>query len=274
LLAVGTVALLAVPLARVVRGLEPPERRRAAWLLAGSVLSLAPVLSVEASSRLLGVSMIGVSALVGLLLDRAWFPVTPDPRRGAAELTGLVALLMGFAHFVRGPVDTCLMIKNTIQLASSYGDRIAWLREHAETSKSTVMVLRGDTAETVLWAPMMLADAAPDRWRVLTFASGRSLLLRTGDNTLEMVASDKPLFHVGPDDLFRSTDELRPGETVQLPGMRATVLQIDDKRMPRRLRFEMDRSLDDPSFEWITEGEDGFREEKMPPKGYGLPVLP
>jgi hypothetical protein len=274
LLGVGTVAVLAVPLARVVRGLESDERRRATWLLAGSVLSLAPVLSVEASNRLLGVAMIGVSALVGLLLDRAWFPAAAEPRRGAAEMTGLVALLLGFAHFVRGPVDTCLLMKNTIQAAGTYADRIGWLRAHAESSKSTVMVVRGESAETVLWAPMILGDAAPERWRVLTFGSGRSLLLRTGDNTLEMVASDKPLFHVGPDDLFRSFDALRPGDSVALPGMRATVLQTDSNEMPKRVRFEMERNLDDASYAWITESEDGFREEKLPPKGYGEPVLP
>jgi len=274
LLGVGTVALLAVPVVRLLRDLEREERRRATWLLAGSVLSLAPVLSVAPSVRLLAVSMIGVSAIVGLLLDRAWFPPTPPPRRGAAEWASLVALLLGFAHFVRGPLDTCLLEKNTIQASTAFADRIAWLRAHIDRAKSTVFVIRGDTAETVLWAPMMLGDAAPPHWRVLTFASGRSLLLRTGEKSLELVASDRPLFHVGPDDLFRSYDALQPGDSVALGGMRATVLKVDEHEMPRRLRFEMDRDLDDPSYEWITEGDDGFREETLPPKGYGQPVLP
>jgi hypothetical protein len=274
LLGVGTVALLAVPVARLLRALDGEERRRATWLLAGSVLSLAPMLSVAPSVRLLAVSMIGVSAVVGLLLDRAWFPPTPLPRRGAAEWASLVALLLGFAHFVRGPLDTCLMEKNTIQASMTLADRIAWLRAHIDRAKSTVFVVRADTAETVLWAPMMLGDAAPPHWRVLSFASGRSLLLRTGDKSLELVASDRPLYHVGPDDLFRSYDALRPGDSVTLEGMRATVLKVDDDDMPRRLRFEMDRDLDDPSYQWITEDDDGFREEKLPPKGYGQPVPP
>jgi hypothetical protein len=274
LLGVVTVALLAVPTARLLRELDGEPRRRATWLLAGSVLSLGPVLSVAASVRLLAVSMIGVSAIVGLLLDRAWFPPTPPPRRGAAEWASLVALLLGFAHLVRGPLDTCLLEKSTIQASRAFADRIAWLRAHIDRTTSTVFVLRGDTAETVLWAPMMLGDAAPPHWRVLSFASGRSLLLRTGDETLELVASQRPLFNVGPDDLFRSYDALRPGDSVTLGSMRATVLKVDDHQMPRRLRFEMDRDLDDPSYQWITEGDDGFREVKLPPKGYGQPVLP
>jgi hypothetical protein len=56
--------------------------------------------------------------------------------------------------------------------------------------------------------------------------------------------------------------------------MKATVVLLDDSQMPRRLRFELDADVDDPGYAWITEGEDGFREEKPPPIGYGAPVLP
>jgi hypothetical protein len=108
----------------------------------------------------------------------------------------------------------------------------------------------------------------------MSAGAGRELLLRTGPRTVDLVASDRPLFHVGPDDLFRNVDQLRVGDTVTVPGMTATVMQLDDSQMPRRLRFELDADADDPSYAWITEGEDGFREEKPPPIGYGSPVLP
>lgn len=275
LLGVGTVALLSVPLARTIRGLEEDERRRATWMLAGSVFALAPVLSVEASNRLLDVTMVGVSACVGLVIDRAWFPAGgPEPRRGAAELTGLVALYLAFAHFVRGPVDTLTSTRVLIKGADLVVKHLNWVPEHIARDKRTIFVLRADTGDVLLWGPFILGDAAPDRWRVMSAGAGRELLLRTGPRTVDLVASDRPLFHVGPDDLFRNVDTLRVGDTVTVPGMTATVMQLDDNQMPRRLHFELDADADDPSYAWITEGEDGFREEKPPPVGYGSPVLP
>lgn len=273
-LGVGTVALLSVPLVRVVRGLDDEERRRATWMLGGSVLALGPVLSVEASNRLLDVTMVGVSACVGLVIDRAWFPLAPEPRRGAAELTGLVALYLAFAHFIRGPVDTLTSTRVLIKGARLVANHLNWVPEHVPRDAKTVFVVRADTTDVLLWGPFILGDAAPDRWRVMSAGAGRELLLRTGPQTVDLVASDRPLFHVGPDDLFRDVGQLRVGDTVTVPGMKATVMQLDENQMPRRLRFQLDASVDDPSYAWITEGEDGFREEKLPPVGYGSPIMP
>lgn len=274
LLGATTLAVLVLLAVHVLRRLDGDAKRRAWWMLVGSLLSLAPVLSVEASKRLLGVCMVGVSGVLGLVLDRVWFPAMPEPRRGLAELTGLVALALGFAHFVRAPVETLVIMNTSTQGAVAYASRVEWLREHLDPARSTVVVLRGNSSETVLWGPLLLTDRAPARWRVLSFLSGRSLLLRTGLRTLELVQSERPLFAVGPDDLFRGAGSLRPGDSVELPGMKATIVQVDERDFPKRLRFELDRDLDDPSVQWISEGESGFREEKLPPIGYGSPVLP
>jgi hypothetical protein len=276
LLGIGTLAVLVVPLVRVLRGLDDEERRRATWMLVGSVVALAPVLSVEASKRLLCVSMVGVSGVVGLLLDRIWFPDEPPERRGLAELSGLLAVVLGFAHFVRAPIETIVITRNSTRGAETYESRADWLQQHLDPHKrSTVIVVRGDSSETVLWGPFVLRDLAPERWRVLSFLSGRELLLRTGPRTVELVQSERPLFAVGPDDLFRNVGSLNVGDSVELPGMRATLMQADEHGLPKRVRFELlDRDADDPSVQWIAEGADGFREETLPPVGYGAPVLP
>jgi hypothetical protein len=274
-LGVGTVGVLAVPVARVLRGLGEDEGRRVSWMLLGSVLALAPLLSVEASRRLLGISMIGVCGVIGALLDAAWFPGAPPPRRGLAELTALVALALGFVHFVRAPIETIAITHAATRGAQAYVSRVAWLREHVDgAARATVIVLRADSSETALWGPLVLRERAPTRWRVLAFSSGRMLLLRTGEHTIELVQSERPLFNVGPDDLFRGVGSLFPGDSVELPGFKATLLQVDDRQRPKRIRFELDRDLGDPSLQWITEAADGFREESLPPVGYGAPVLP
>jgi hypothetical protein len=277
-LGVGTVALLAVPLARVVRGLGGEERQRAAWMLLGSVLALGPVLAVEASSRLLGVAMIGVSALVGLLLDRAWFPPAPEGRRGAAELTGLVALVVGFAHLVRAPLDTALVERHLSHEATVYAARMDWVHAHVAPDTHDVYVLQASSPEALLWAPRMLGDGwaggARPRWRVLTHGSGRSLLLRTGPRSIEIVGGARPLLPEGRDDLFRNVGALHVGDSVALSGMKATVVELDAQQKPHRLRFEFDADVGAPGTAWITEAEGGFREEELPPPGYGAPLLP
>ena len=267
----GTVAaVLIVPVRRMLRDLEDDKRRRAQWLLLGSVLALAPVIAVGASGRLLEIPMVGVSAATALILDHAWFPARPQSRRGAAEWTGLVALALAFIHLVRAPVDSWLIHRQLKRLGASFEQQMAWVRERAE-GKAMVIVLRANLFQTMFCTPLALDAATPVR--DLSFGSGRSLLLRTAPNTIELVAGAEPLFPVGPEDLVRNADEpLVPGETVELSGMRATVVALRDDGKPRRLRFEFDRDLDDPSLLWIVEKGNGFEEEKLPAPGFGEPL--
>jgi hypothetical protein len=282
-LALVTVALaviLAVPITRTIRSLDVEARGRAVWLLGGSLLSLAPVLAVEPSARLLGVCMVGVSAIIAVVIERAWFPSTPEPRRGAAEATALVAVGLAFVHLVVAPVDTWLTVRTMSQSGDAFDRRMDWVRERVARDPpgarpSTIVVLRANSSSAELFAPLILGGEPLVTWRALTYASGRSLLLRTAERTIEIAAAPHPLFPVGPQDLFRGFDRsLRAGATVQLTGMRATVIQLDEHSMPRRIRFDFDRDLDDPSLLWITEGDSGFREQKPPRLWFGEPIVP
>jgi hypothetical protein len=275
-LAVATVALGAVlflPLRRVLGALAGLERERAAWLLGGSLLSILPVLAVEPSRRLLSVAMVGASATVALVLDHAWFPATLPPRRGVAELTGLVALGLGFAHLVRAPLDTWLGIQAASNIATGFESRMRQVGERGVRG-ANVIVVRAVSPDATLFAPFVLGADAPATWRVLSFATGRSLLLRKDARTIELVASQLPLFPEGPSNLFRDLSEpLGVGERVVVGEMTATVLQTDSHAMPRRVRFEFDRDLDDRSLVWLTEDVEGFHQQPLPPPGHGAPIL-
>ncbi len=190
-------ALLAIPVARAFRGLEDRARHGATWLLLGSFFSLVPVLAVEPSGRLLGIGFIGISAVVALVLDRAWFPPVPEPRRGVPELAGWVAIGLAFVHLVRGPFNTWLGTRVTANVATDVARRMAWAREHA-AGRSTVVVLRADFFTTALFAPCMLGDERAVRWRVLSYEAGRVLLVRSSDRSLELIASPRPIFPMGP----------------------------------------------------------------------------
>jgi hypothetical protein len=212
--------------------------------------------------------MIGVSAVVALIIDRAWFPQTPEPRRGAAELTGIVALGFAFAHLVLAPVDTWVTNQRSAGLTRLFNERASWVRDHAR-DRDTIVALRAESFQL----SMPLIFRAGVRWQLLTLGSPRSLVLRTGDRAIEMISNPEPLMPVSLQSKFRS-ELLREGDVVELSDMRATVLQLDAEGAPRRIRFEFDRDLDDASMFWVTEGFTGFREQKPPALGYAELVEP
>jgi hypothetical protein len=271
---VGAAALLVVPIRRAFAQLEPRTRANATWLLMGSLLALLPMLAVEPSTRLLGAAMIGISGLVALVVDRAWFPPVPEPRRGAVELSGLVALALAFVHLARAPLDDLLVTRETTEGVLQATTRMDWVRDHAQ-GRSSVVIVRAETITTAIWAPFMLGDAKDVRWRVLSYEAGRVLMLRTGERALELVASPRPIFQMGPRQVLRDLDgSLQEGDSVELGGMKATVLQLDKEGMARRVRFEFDRPLDDPSLLWLKESKGGFVEQPLPTVGFGEPIGP
>jgi hypothetical protein len=267
-----TGALLVVPVRCALRALDEPARGSVAWLAIGSFLSLLPLLAVEPSARLLGSAMTGISAVVALVIDRAWFPPQPEPRRGVAEFAGFVALAVAFVHLVRAPATTLLNTRTTIQVARATMRGMDWVREHMG-GKSSVVVLRADSLTSVIFAPCTVGGDV--QWRVLSYETPHVLVLRTGERSLEVVASPRPAFTMGPREVFRDNDgSLRAGDSVAVAGMRATVLQLDKDGMPRRVRYDFDRDLSDPSILWINETRAGFEEEPVPQKGQGEPITP
>lgn len=270
LLALATAALLAMPVRSLLRELDGTARRRATWLLAGSVFALAPVMAVGPSVRLLEIPMLGVSAGVALILDLAWFPQRQRARHGAAEWTALIALGLAFVHLVRAPLDSWLTHRELRRVAGSFEHEMAWLHEHAE-GKSMVIILRANFFQTLFCAPLILDGTTPVR--DLSFQSGRFLLLRTAPNAIELAGGRDPLFPVGPDDLVRNPDvPLLEGDGAEIGGMRATVVALREDGKPRRLRYEFDRDLDDPSLLWVIEKGATFEEQKLPAPGFGEPV--
>jgi hypothetical protein len=264
------VALVVIPVRSLLRELEGLERKRAIWLLAGSVFSIAPIMAVGPSVRLLEIPMLGVSGGVALILDHAWFPRRPQPRHGAAEWTALCALSLAFVHLVRAPLDSWLAHRELRQMAYNFEHEMTWMHEHAE-GKSMVLILRANWFQTLFVAPLMVEGTTPVR--SLSFDSGRFLLLRTAPNAIELVSGSVPLFPVDAEDLVRKPDvPLHVDDTVELSGMRATIAALRDQGAPRRLRFEFDRDLDDPSFLWVVEKGVKFEEQKLPASGFGEPI--
>jgi hypothetical protein len=272
-------AALAVPLRRVLAAIDPRGRAAAKWLLGGSFLAIVPVLAVTPAPRVLGVAMLGAAPIVALVLDHAWFtsPVV-GARRGVAELTGLVAVALGFAHLVHGPVAAWVAGEDIRKSSASFAERASALRARLErgagASRPEITVVRGMAGAFFGLFAVDPRGAAVGRWRVLS-QGGHVLVLRTGARSLDIVVGPERALHAtGQGSLFRSLDApLRVGDVVEQPGMRIEILGVGPHG-PTRARFEFDRELEGPWAMWMEEANVGLRPAILPRPGHGAPLDP
>lgn len=268
-------ALLLVPVLRSRSHLDDQGRTHARWLLLGSLLSLTPVLAVMPSPRLLGASCLGLSATVALILNRAWFPPAPDTASAARELTGLVAVVLGFFHLVHGPATSWITAANTRKEALGMVDRAeALMARSADPTSAEFVMVRGLGDAFVLPYTLDPKGAPPARWRLLAL-TGHVLVLRKDARTIEIVAPrNKSLFPTGEGNQFRGDGApFAPGNVVRVPGMRVTILESGDAG-PHRVRFEFDDALESPGRVWVNDRFDGIEDGQPPEPGFGKPFDP
>lgn len=261
------------PIRRVLAHLDPAPRATATWMLLGSVIALVPTLAVVPSARLLGVSYLGVSAVVALLLEHAWFPAVPDT--GKAEQLQLAAVLLGFAHLVHGPVTSWLVSRQFRDAAVEFSDHTHALASRlGDPSQADVVLIRGMVGQFFVPFALDPHGHPPKRWRILS-QTGHVLVMRTDPRTVRLIApKDQSLYTTGPGNLFRSLDrQLEVGDQVRVQGMTVTIeeLGIDG---PRQARFEFDEDIDTSASTWIVEDFDGFKDANLPAVGFGKPFDP
>jgi hypothetical protein len=275
-LAIAVIALAIVPLRHVFASLEPRFRARARVLLVGSHFALLPVLAVDPSPRVLGAAMLGLSPVFALVMAHAWFPVTLPERRGAAEMTGLLALGIGFAQFIHAPATAFMIGEHYRRTSVSFVASVADLRERLpDPPHDELVVLRGGPSSFFMPFALAGSGSMPGRWRVLA-TTGHALGLRRDARAMELVVPrGQSMLSWFSWDLFRNTaTTFQVGQVVDTPGLKATVLEVGPEG-PRRVRFELDRDLDDPTNVWITESSKGeFPEAKPPRPGFGQPYDP
>jgi hypothetical protein len=274
---VGVAVIIAALLVRVAvrrafSRLEPEPRKIAIWLLGGSLFSLAPVLAVVPSLRLLGVATIGVAAVSAIVIDHAWFPRGEEEKDRPAEITRLAAMMLGFSQLVHGPATTWLNAHQFQTDAEGLAERGAWLRGAIADGKSPdTGVVRGMAAVFFTAFAIDPAGPPPKRWCVLA-QTGHVLVLRKDARTFDLVvAPGRSLYPTGDGNLYRSADDpLKKGDTITVPGMTATILEVGE-RGPRQVRFVFD---DPDAYHWVQDARDGMKEAELPKPGFGAPFDP
>ncbi|HSQ67793.1 MAG TPA: hypothetical protein VLM85_31495, partial [Polyangiaceae bacterium] len=170
---------------RAALAAQRDEARRAgsAWLL-GSLFAMLPMTAVLPSSRLLGISALGVAPVVALVIEHEWF----EPRRPHPGLANLVALLLGFFHLVHGPVTAFLASRFFYDTSHDFAERAEGLRTRIGDPADAEVVMARAGWQTVLFSPFALdpRGVLPARWWVLSLAP-HALILRTGDRTIDLL---------------------------------------------------------------------------------------
>ncbi len=262
---------LVVPLRRAFAALDARERQALTWLFAGSLLALIPMLAVVPARRLLGVSMLGIAAVVAVLLDRAWFPRAEESnvsRGRAASLASLAALGLGFVHLVHGPGTSFLAAELHRADATDFASRVAWVRGRVGNPRQAkIGVLRGMAG--VFFAPFALdrRGVTPARYQVLTQA-GHVLALRRDLYTLDLVATQgRGLYPMGERNLYRGADApLHVGDEITVPGLRVTILEVGAAG-PRSARFVFDEDPD--TLVWLSDMFVATKEVELPSVDFG-----
>lgn len=259
---------------RVVVTLDSPSRRWFAVFVIGSLLAVVPVMAVSPSPRVLGTSMLGVAPLVAMLLEHAWFVSEPkhDDRTLSGQITGLAAIVLGFAHLVHAPGASWLSARRTRQHAEDFITHAESLREQLVASSSTELVVVRAVVNS-FYMPFAIDPLGrlPVRCRILSQTS-HALVLRRGPRTLDIIVrpGDR-VYSSGPDHLFRQDHgAFAVGDVATMPGVRMTILAVGPKG-PRVVRYDFDWDLESESLTWLAENTDGFSVEEPLPIGFGKP---
>jgi hypothetical protein len=239
------------------------------WLVCGSVIALLPIAATEPSRRLLGVAALGVSGAVGVLIEKGVARIGRPLRFPA--LVGIAAVA-GFIHLVAAPLQARRLSLDAVE------DQIHTLAQfatvpHRDRAADTTLVVRANLGSTVLSAPFILREQAPKHWRVLSHTFAQIAAIRTSPTSIELVQDDVPLLPLGPTGIVRSVP-FSVGDVIEIPGLRATVLRVDEAGGPMAVRYEFDRDLDSSEVAWIAESRSGFVDVVPPPVGIGVRLAP
>ena len=269
--------LVAASLAFVVAlvwALAPRLRRDplARFFAAGMLLSLLPVSATLPSDRLLVMTGFGGMGLAAMLIGDAF-------GRGAAAIAAAarslprraVAAGLVLAHLVLAPLSMPLTALSAKPIGDIVKRAVHSLPQGDElTGKTLVVVNAPDHLMHVTYIPVMRwLEGKPDMERVvgLAIAPGAVTVSRVDARTLD-VRIEGGIFSGFISRLFRSPDlPMPPGTLIELPELRVTIVDVDERGDPVAIRFELERPLEDDGYVWVRWREGEYVPFTPPPVG-------
>lgn len=260
---------LAFLLRAAARELPPDESRHLRWLFAGALISLLPVTSTSPSNRLLLAGSLGAAACLAVVLRQAW------------RLKGKflpVALGLGFFHLVLPPL-LWLAFSFAFSMGNARAERIQRTLEaeldQTKVANQRLVALWNDPFGTMATAANWIASGAPAPralW-TLSLAPAEHRYTRTGPSTLELDLAAESRLLTSEVEFFCRPPGSTPFESVELDGLSVQVIDRD-KAGIRKVRFEFDRELEDPSLVFLGWKDGAMHVVAPPPMGDSLYASP
>jgi hypothetical protein len=257
-------ALAAVVIARA----DALPRRTALATLAAAATALLPVLSAPLNGRVLLPAAPFFAAALASLGWCAW-----SARPGA--LTWLSRGAMALWIAVHLTVSPALAWAELHGLAAWRPTTIPWRSlPHVDTCRAAdqdhLLLLASDFGMIhtagLYWQARGCAQ--PRTWRTLAASQGAAIVLRDGDASLDVRTADGGSVLGLHGILWRTEPPYRVGERFTARGFAAEVLAVADGR-PTRVRYQFERSLDDPRVVLWMITTTGFEQIAPPAVGRG-----
>ena len=262
---VAALALLGWGLWRTWPALEEAEARGLRWLLAGAALAAIPATAGVPGSRLLLVPGLGAAAAVAALVVRL---------RGRPLATA-AAVCLGALHLVWQPI-LLLGQSRAIERIGHRSDAVARESELVAREGTDVALLGVSDPHLGLYVGLqrLLSDRRPRSWHSLTMAACEHRLERVAEDTLDVRLVGCRMMENDWERLFSpARRRFEDGEVVKVPGLRVEIVETAGGA-PVRLRFQFDRSLDDPDLALLAWRDGALRRLRFPPEGQGQVVVP
>jgi hypothetical protein len=241
------------------------------FLALGTLAGLIPACATIASDRLLFLCSFGMAGMVALLVGTL-ANATPEAVR-SRRLAAQVLLVL---HGVVSPI---------LLLGTSYS--IAAMEYLFRTANQSVPVQAADVDQTfvVVNVPLDLlgmsmpytrsarSQPVPAHWWSLTAGLGAVQVVREDAHRLRLSTPEgflgKPWAQI-----FRHSGDypMYSGQVVELPGMRAEVLEATADGRPKTVDFTFARNLDDPTLTWLSWSAGVYKHFEMPAPGGAVEI--
>jgi hypothetical protein len=267
LVIIGLAAVIII--ARATRSiwpvLDPDTRRALKWLSLGAAGAMLPGLATFPSGRLLLAPSIGFAPVIAVLIHHWW------KHRDVGVKLRRLGPALAVVHLVVAPVMWCVVPWGPAVLDA----RVRAVAENvpiddAVAADTRYVILNSPEPMSGLYTPIVRlveGHPQPGGWWALTLSMKDLVVTRTAENAFELAAAEGALIGHPMETLFRSPrDPFTIGDTVAFAEVEIEVLSVEGP-WPRRIRCTFDRPLEDPRFQFLSWGEDGYEIFEWGPVG-------
>jgi len=238
------------------------EKKSVRWMLLGSVISLIPFSAASPGARCLVVPFIGGAFIISFVLYYWWMFIRKLPGLKPGFLSIFCWLLL-FIHFVFAPIQRFIGPGFAKEVFANRLESVIEKAEfnHQQPPQKIVLLTVPDFSLGLhsYYYRKLYREPMPESWWVLSWENCPHRVYRSGANSFELELLNGSI----------NAPFLKIGTVIKLTGMTVTVLKAD-KEGANCIEFRFDRSLDDPSLQFLAWVDGRLKAVQMPPIGQSI----